>query len=286
MEVTSKVAELQGKIKGWKQKGLRVGFVPTMGYLHEGHLSLVREAKRRNDRTAISIFVNPKQFGPAEDYNVYPRDFKRDVALLEKEGVDLIFYPGVEEMYPAGYKTYVEVEDLENKLCGRSRPGHFRGVCTVVLKLFNLIQPDEAYFGWKDAQQVIILKKMVEDLNLPVKIRPMPLIREEDGLALSSRNIYLNQQERQAALVLYRSLDLAEKMIKNGEREAARIRQQMVNLISAEPLARIDYVEIVDLQTLEPLTTIEGDALVAVAVYFGRTRLIDNLRFISGVVEK
>jgi len=286
MEVTSKVAELQGKIKGWKQKGLRVGFVPTMGYLHEGHLSLVREAKRRNDRTAISIFVNPKQFGPAEDYNVYPRDFKRDVALLEKEGVDLIFYPGVEEMYPAGYKTYVEVEDLENKLCGRSRPGHFRGVCTVVLKLFNLIRPDEAYFGWKDAQQVIILKKMVEDLNLPVKIRPMPLIREEDGLALSSRNIYLNQQERQAALVLYRSLDLAEKMIKNGEREAARIRQQMVNLISAEPLARIDYVEIVDLQTLEPLTTIEGDALVAVAVYFGRTRLIDNLRFISGVVEK
>ncbi len=286
MEVTSKVAELQGKIKGWKQKGLRVGFVPTMGYLHEGHLSLVREAKRRNDRTAISIFVNPKQFGPAEDYNIYPRDFKRDAALLEKEGVDLIFYPGVEEMYPAGYKTYVEVEDLENKLCGRSRPGHFRGVCTVVLKLFNLIQPDEAYFGWKDAQQVIILKKMVEDLNLPVKIRPMPLIREEDGLALSSRNIYLNQQERQAALVLYRSLDLAEKMIKNGEREAARIRQQMVNLISAEPLARIDYVEIVDLQTLEPLTTIEGDALVAVAVYFGRTRLIDNLRFISGVVEK
>ncbi|MBP7794887.1 MAG: pantoate--beta-alanine ligase [Candidatus Saccharicenans sp.] len=286
MEVASKVAELQGKIKGWKQKGLRVGFVPTMGYLHEGHLSLVREAKRRNDRTAISIFVNPKQFGPAEDYNVYPRDFKRDAALLEKEGVDLIFYPGVEEMYPAGYKTYVEVEDLENKLCGRSRPGHFRGVCTVVLKLFNLIQPDEAYFGWKDAQQVIILKKMVEDLNLPVKIRPMPLIREEDGLALSSRNIYLNQQERQAALVLYRSLDLAEKMIKNGEREAARIGQQMVNLISAEPLARIDYVEIVDLQTLEPLTTIEGDALVAVAVYFGRTRLIDNLRFISGVVEK
>ena len=286
MEVISKATELQERIKGWKQKGLTVGFVPTMGYLHEGHLSLVRGARKSNDKTAVSIFVNPKQFGPAEDYNVYPRDFNRDAALLEKEGVDLIFYPGVEEMYPAGYKTYVEVEDLENKLCGRSRPGHFRGVCTVVLKLFNLIQPDEAYFGWKDAQQVIILKKMVEDLNLPVKIRPMPLIREEDGLALSSRNIYLNQQERQAALVLYRSLLLAEKMIKNGEREAARIREQMVNLISAEPLARIDYVEIVDLKTLEPLATIEGDALVAVAVYFGRTRLIDNLRFISGVVEK
>ncbi len=286
MEVISKVAELQERIKDWKLKGLTVGFVPTMGYLHEGHLSLVREAKKRNDRAAVSIFVNPKQFGPAEDYNVYPRDFNRDAALLEKEGVDLIFYPAVEEMYPAGYKTYVEVEDLENRLCGRSRPGHFRGVCTVVLKLFNLIQPDEAYFGWKDAQQVIILKKMVEDLNLPVKIRSMPLIREKDGLALSSRNIYLNQQERQASVVLYRSLELAEEIIKNGERQAARIRQQMVNLISAEPLARIDYVEIVDPQTLEPLVTIDGDALVAVAVYFGRTRLIDNLRFISGVIEK
>jgi len=286
MEVISKVAELQERIKDWKLKGLTVGFVPTMAYLHEGHLSLVREAKKRNDRAAVSIFVNPKQFGPAEDYNVYPRDFNRDAALLEKEGVDLIFYPAVEEMYPAGYKTYVEVEDLENRLCGRSRPGHFRGVCTVVLKLFNLIQPDEAYFGWKDAQQVIILKKMVEDLNLPVKIRSMPLIREKDGLALSSRNIYLNQQERQASVVLYRSLELAEEIIKNGERQAARIRQQMVNLISAEPLARIDYVEIVDPQTLEPLVTIDGDALVAVAVYFGRTRLIDNLRFISGVIEK
>ncbi len=286
MEVISKVAELQERIKRWKQAGLTIGFVPTMGYLHEGHLSLVREAKKRNDRAAVSIFVNPKQFGPAEDYNVYPRDFNRDAALLEKEGVDLIFYPAVEEMYPAGYKTYVEVEDLENRLCGRSRPGHFRGVCTVVLKLFNLIQPDEAYFGWKDAQQVIILKKMVEDLNLPVKIRSMPLIREKDGLALSSRNIYLNQQERQASVVLYRSLELAEEIIKNGERQAARIRQQMVNLISAEPLARIDYVEIVDPQTLEPLVTIDGDALVAVAVYFGRTRLIDNLRFISGVIEK
>jgi len=286
MEVISKVAELQERIKNWKQAGLTIGFVPTMGYLHEGHLSLVREAKKRNDRAAVSIFVNPKQFGPAEDYNVYPRDLNRDAALLEKEGVDLIFYPAVEEMYPADYKTYVEVEDLENRLCGRSRPGHFRGVCTVVLKLFNLIQPDEAYFGWKDAQQVIILKKMVEDLHLPVKIRSMPLIREKDGLALSSRNIYLNQQERQASIVLYRSLELAEKMIKNGERQAAKIRQQMVNLISAEPLARIDYVEIVDLQTLEPLVTIDGDALVAVAVYFGRTRLIDNLRFISGVVEK
>jgi pantoate--beta-alanine ligase len=286
MEIISTVGELQNKIKDWKKEGQTIGLVPTMGFLHEGHLSLVRGARQGNDRTAVSIFVNPKQFGPAEDYQVYPRDFNRDAVLLEKEGVDLVFYPPVEDMYPAGYKTYVEVEDLENKLCGRSRPGHFRGVCTVVLKLFNLIQPDEAYFGWKDAQQVLILKKMVEDLNLTVKIRPMPLIREKDGLALSSRNVYLNSQERQAALVLYHSLELAERLIKTGERQAAKIRQQMIDLISAEPLARIDYAEIVDFETLEPLETIGREALVALAVYFGKTRLIDNLRLISGVIEK
>lgn len=286
MEIISTVGELQNKIKDWKKEGQTIGLVPTMGFLHEGHLSLVRGARQGNDRTAVSIFVNPKQFGPAEDYQVYPRDFNRDAVLLEKEGVDLVFYPPVEDMYPAGYKTYVEVEDLENKLCGRSRPGHFRGVCTVVLKLFNLIQPDEAYFGWKDAQQVLILKKMVEDLNLTVKIKPMPLIREKDGLALSSRNVYLNSQERQAALVLYHSLELAERLIKTGERQAAKIRQQMIDLISAEPLARIDYVEIVDFETLEPLETVEREALIALAVYFGKTRLIDNLRLISGVIEK
>lgn len=286
MEIISTVGELKDRIKSWKKEGQTIGLVPTMGFLHEGHLSLVRGARQGNDRTAVSIFVNPKQFGPAEDYQVYPRDFNRDAALLEREAVDLVFYPPVDEMYPAGYRTYVEVEDLENKLCGRSRPGHFRGVCTVVLKLFNLIQPDEAYFGWKDAQQVLILKKMVEDLNLTVKIRPMPLIREHDGLALSSRNVYLNRQERRAALVLYHSLELAERLIKTGERQAAKIRQQMIDLISAEPLARIDYVEIVDLQTLEPLEIIGSEALVALAVYFGKTRLIDNLRFISGVIEK
>jgi pantoate--beta-alanine ligase len=286
MEIISTVGELKDRIKSWKKEGQTIGLVPTMGFLHEGHLSLVRGARQENDRTAVSIFVNPKQFGPAEDYQIYPRDFNRDAALLEKEGVDLVFYPPVEEMYPAGYRTYVEVDDLENKLCGRSRPGHFRGVCTVVLKLFNLIQPDEAYFGWKDAQQVLILKKMVEDLNLTVKIRPMPLIREKDGLALSSRNVYLNSQERQAALVLYHSLELAERLIKTGERQAAKIRQQMIDLISAEPLARIDYAEIVDFETLEPLETVEREALIALAVYFGKTRLIDNLRLISGVIEK
>ncbi len=286
MKIVTTVEELKERVRSWKKEGRRIGFVPTMGYLHEGHLSLVRESKKRSDVTVVSIFVNPKQFGPAEDYQIYPRDLERDRRLLEKEGVDLIFYPSVEQMYPEGYRTYVEVEGLQDKLCGRSRPGHFRGVCTVVLKLFNLVEPDEAYFGWKDAQQVIIIKKMVEDLNLPVKIVPLPLVRDHDGLALSSRNTYLNPQERQAALVLKKSLDLAEQLIKSGERDAGAIRQKMVELISSEPLARIDYVEIVDLKNLEPLEKIEGEVLVALAVYIGRTRLIDNLRIISGGIEK
>ncbi|MBC7350066.1 MAG: pantoate--beta-alanine ligase [Candidatus Aminicenantes bacterium] len=286
MEIVGTVIELREKIQVWKKQGQKIGFVPTMGYLHEGHLSLVRESKKRSNLTVVSIFVNPMQFGPAEDYKVYPRDLERDRALLEREGVDLVFYPPVEVMYPEGYKTYVEVEDLQDKLCGKSRPGHFRGVCTVVLKLFNLVQPDEAYFGWKDAQQVIILQKMVEDLNLPVKIVALPLVRDHDGLALSSRNTYLSPEERRAALVLKKSLDLAEKLIIEGEREARKIRQKMIELISAEPLARIDYVEIVDLKTLEPLETIGDQALIALAVFIGRTRLIDNLRIISGGIEK
>ncbi|MDI6846088.1 MAG: pantoate--beta-alanine ligase [Candidatus Saccharicenans sp.] len=286
MKIVTTVEELKERVRSWKKEGRRIGFVPTMGYLHEGHLSLVRESKKRSDVTVVSIFVNPKQFGPAEDYQIYPRDLERDRKLLEKEGVDLIFYPSVEQMYPEGYRTYVEVEGLQDKLCGRSRPGHFRGVCTVVLKLFNLVEPDEAYFGWKDAQQVIIIRKMVEDLNLLVKIVPLPLVRDHDGLALSSRNTYLNPQERQAALVLKKSLDLAEQLIKSGERDAGAIRQKMVELVSSEPLARMDYVEIVDLKNLEPLEKIEGDVLVALAVYIGRTRLIDNLRIISGGIEK
>jgi len=286
MEIVSTLTELQKRIHTWKKQGQKIGFVPTMGFLHEGHLSLVRESKRRSDVTVVSIFVNPKQFGPAEDYQVYPRDPERDRALLEREGVELVFYPPVEVMYPEGYKTYVEVEDLQDKLCGKSRPGHFRGVCTVVLKLFNLVQPDEAYFGWKDAQQVIILQKMVEDLNLPVKIVPLPLVRDHDGLALSSRNTYLSPEERRAALVLKKSLDLAEKLMVEGEREAGRIREKMIELISAEPLARIDYVEIVDLKTLERLETIGDQVLIALAVFIGRTRLIDNLRIVSGGIEK
>lgn len=286
MEIVSTVKNLREKIFEWKRQGKKIGFVPTMGYLHEGHLSLVRESKKRSDVTVVSIFVNPKQFGPKEDYNVYPRDLDRDRQLLEKEGVDLLFYPSVEEMYPDGYKTYVEVTDLQDKLCGRSRPGHFRGVCTVVLKLFNQVQPDEAYFGWKDAQQVIIIQKMVEDLNVPVKIVPLPLVRDHDGLALSSRNTYLSPEERQAALVLKKSLDLAEKLIREGERDAVKIKQKMVELISAEPLARIDYVEIVDLKTLESINKLDREALVALAVFVGKTRLIDNFRFTAGGIQR
>jgi len=200
--------------------------------------------------------------------------------------VDLIFYPSVEVMYPEGYKTYVEVKDLQDRLCGRSRPGHFRGVCTVVLKLFNIVQPEEAFFGWKDAQQVIILQKMVEDLNLPVKIVPLPLVRDDDGLALSSRNTYLSPEERKAALVLSRSLDLAAELIKSGEKRAEVIKNRMLELIQQEPRARVDYVEIVDLKTLEPLEQVQDNTLIALAVFIGRTRLIDNLRIISGGLEK
>jgi pantoate--beta-alanine ligase len=286
MEIARTIEEVKQKVRDWKKSGLKVGFVPTMGYLHEGHLSLVREARKRTDRVVVSIFVNPTQFGPNEDYQVYPRDFDRDRELLSKEGVDLIFYPSVEVMYPEGYKTYVEVKDLQDRLCGRSRPGHFRGVCTVVLKLFNIVQPEEAFFGWKDAQQVIILQKMVEDLNLSVKIVPLPLVRDDDGLALSSRNTYLSPEERKAALVLSRSLDLAAELIKSGEKRAEVIKNRMLELIQQEPRARVDYVEIVDLRTLEPLEQVQDNTLIALAVFIGRTRLIDNLRIISGGLEK
>ncbi|HEK86790.1 MAG TPA: pantoate--beta-alanine ligase [Candidatus Aminicenantes bacterium] len=286
MEIAKTIEEVRQKVADWKKSGFKIGFVPTMGYLHEGHLSLVRESKKRTDRTVVSIFVNPTQFGPNEDYQIYPRDLERDQKLLLEEGVDLIFYPPVEVMYPEGYKTYVEVKELQDQLCGRSRPGHFRGVCTVVLKLFNIVQPDEAYFGWKDAQQVIIIQKMVEDLNLSVKVIPRPIIRDPDGLALSSRNTYLRPEERKAALALNRSLDLAAELIRKGELNAEIIRRRMLELIEQEPLARVDYVEIVDLKNLEKVEKLDRDVLIALAVYVGRTRLIDNLRFISGEVEK
>jgi pantoate--beta-alanine ligase len=276
MKIVTKRAEMKAIIRELKSQNKAVGFVPTMGYLHEGHLSLVRESRKRLDCTVVSIFVNPTQFGPKEDFKQYPRDFERDRALLEQEGVDYVFYPDAEEMYPEGYKTYVEVHDLQDRLCGRSRPGHFRGVCTVVLKLFQIINPDVAFFGQKDAQQTIILKKMVRDLDLDVKIEVGPTIRADDGLALSSRNSYLNPEERRAALILFKSLEEAKRMVEKGERVADQILKRMREMIEKEPLARIDYIEIVNLDDLAPLSVIKKEALIALAVYLGKTRLIDN----------
>jgi len=277
MKTITKAKEIHDAVKEEKSRGKSVGLVPTMGFLHEGHLSLVRESVQQTDVTVVSIYVNPAQFGPKEDFREYPRDIKRDTEILEAEGVDYIFSPGNEEIYPEGYKTYVEVHDLQDTLCGRSRPGHFRGVCTVVLKLFNIIEPDFAYFGQKDAQQAIILKRMVQDLNLGVKIEVLPIVREEDGLALSSRNAYLDQEERKAARVLSQSLEEAREMVKSGEQDSGQIISRMKEMISQEPRAKIDYVEIVDRENLNPVAKIEKEALAALAVFVGKVRLIDNM---------
>ncbi|MCD6192052.1 MAG: pantoate--beta-alanine ligase [Candidatus Aminicenantes bacterium] len=277
MKVCRKIDEIRQHLQADKTSGRTIGFVPTMGYLHEGHLSLVRESLNLTDRTVVSIFVNPTQFGPREDYHQYPRNLERDINILQKLGVDYLFAPSVEEMYPPGYQTYVEVTELQNKLCGRSRPGHFRGVCTIVLKLFNIIQPDWAFFGQKDAQQAIIIQKMVTDLHLTTRIKVLPIVRDKDGLALSSRNTYLNPQERQAALVLYKSLQLAQQLFAAGERNATVIKQAMIDLIQQEPLAKIDYVAIVEMENLGELKEIKEPALVALAVFINRVRLIDNI---------
>jgi pantoate--beta-alanine ligase len=253
------------------------GFVPTMGYLHEGHLSLVRRARAENDRVAVSIFVNPTQFGPHEDYARYPRDLERDLRLLEPLGVDLVFVPSVEEMYPPGFQTWVIVEEVSRPLEGASRPGHFRGVAMVVAKLFNILQPDRAYFGQKDAQQTVVIRRMVQDLNIPVEIVICPTVREPDGLAMSSRNTYLNPEERRAATVLFRALQAAKARYEAGERDAERLREAMREVIRAEPLARIDYVSVAHPETLQELERVEGPALLSLAVYIGTTRLIDNL---------
>jgi pantoate--beta-alanine ligase len=247
-----------------------------MGYLHKGHLSLVRESRKSADVTVVSIFVNPLQFGAQEDLRQYPRNPERDAALLDKEGVDILFLPENREMYPEGYRTSIEVAGLEAKLCGRSRPGHFKGVATVVLKLFNIVRPDYAFFGQKDAQQVVILRRMVEDLNADVEIRVMPIIRDPDGLAMSSRNAYLSADERRAALVLSKSLEEARRMFEKGERAAGPIREGLFRTIAAEPLARIDYAEVVNPGSLEPVERLDREALVVLAVYVGKTRLIDN----------
>ena len=272
------VEEMKALSRRWREEGKTIGFVPTMGYLHEGHLSLVRRAREENDRVVVSIFVNPTQFGPNEDYNRYPRDLDRDMKLLEPIGVDAVFYPSVEEMYPEGYRTYVEVVGITDKLCGASRPGHFRGVCTVCTKLFNIVMPHRAYFGKKDFQQYVVIKNMVRDLNMDIEIVPMPIVREPDGLAMSSRNTYLSPEERQAATCLYRSLKRAVELFESGERDASKIREEVVRIIEAEPLARIDYVEVVDPETFEPVERVEKGTLVALAVFVGPARLIDNVQ--------
>jgi pantoate--beta-alanine ligase len=255
----------------------RLGFVPTMGALHEGHLALVRAAKAQSDVVAASIFVNPLQFGPKEDLSKYPRTFERDCGMLEKEGVDVLFAPTVEEMYPEKAITYVNVEVLSDKLDGRSRPGHFRGVATVVSKLFNIVQPDLAFFGQKDAAQVAIIRRMVRDLNMPVEIVVCPIVREPDGLAMSSRNAYLDARERESALVLYRSLLYVQNLFQQGEREAATLIAAGIKVLGEEPSVRLDYFEMVNPETLEPVEEITRGTLVAVAAYVGTTRLIDNI---------
>ncbi|MCU0236166.1 MAG: pantoate--beta-alanine ligase [Acidobacteria bacterium] len=258
--------------------GRKVGFVPTMGFLHEGHLSLVRRCRSENDVTVVSIYVNPSQFGPAEDLGRYPRDLRRDSALLRREGVDVLFTPGDGEMYPGPYRTWVDVRGLDDKLCGRSRPGHFRGVATIVLKLFNLVRPQRAYFGQKDAQQAIILRQMARDLHLGVQLRVLPIVRAADGLALSSRNVCLSTADRRAALALPRSLQRAAAMIRAGATASSDVRAAMVGEIAREPLLEVDYIAIVRLRDLEETDVIAaGDTLIAVALRAGKTRLIDNL---------
>jgi len=278
MRLIRKIDEMRKYVRERKNKKL-IGFVPTMGYLHEGHLSLIRKARRECDEVIVSIFVNPTQFGRGEDYHSYPRDLKRDIALSEKEKVDVIFAPSVEEMYPEGYSTFVQVEGrLSSVLEGASRPGHFRGVCTVLVKLFNIISPDISFFGEKDFQQALIVKKMVEDLNIDTRIVLLPTVREEDGLAMSSRNSYFNKEERKAAIILYRSLKKAKEWIDQGERNSFRIIQKMKDFIAKEPLARIDYIAIVDSKSLEEVEQVERGNLIALAVYIGKVRLIDNMR--------
>lgn len=256
-----------------------MGLVPTMGYLHEGHKSLIVKAVSENDRVVVSDFVNPTQFGVNEDLSSYPRDLNRDAALCEEAGADVIFHPEPEEMYFPDNCTFVDMDRLTKGLCGKTRPTHFRGVCTVVSKLFNIVTPDRAYFGQKDAQQLAVIRRMVRDMNFGITIVGCPIVREEDGLAMSSRNTYLNPKERKAALILHESLTLGEELIRAGEKDAVKVKNAIVKHMKTEPLARIDYVEIVDGETLEPAETIEGPILAATAVYIGKTRLIDNFSY-------
>ena len=276
MQIVEKIKEVRHQVKEWKKQGLTIGFVPTMGYLHEGHGSLIKRAKEECDRVVVSIFVNPMQFGVNEDLDSYPRDLEADAKLCESIGVDLIFHPEVEEMYTEGFCSFVDMNGLTKELCGKSRPVHFRGVCTVVNKLFNIVTPDKAFFGQKDAQQLAVIRRMVKDLSMDIEIVGCPIIREEDGLAKSSRNTYLNEEERRAALILSKSIFLGKQMAEEGVTDAQEIIDAMTETISEEPLARIDYVEIVNMDTIEKIRRLEGTVLVAIAVYIGKTRLIDN----------
>ena len=278
MKILKTVHDVRELVNQWKKEGKTIGLVPTMGYLHEGHLSLIEKCKKENDKVIVSIFVNPTQFGENEDLTSYPKDIKRDSSLCENLGVDLIFNPDASEMYQDPC-TFVNIESLSNHLCGKSRPIHFRGVCTVVSKLFIIINPDNAYFGQKDAQQLAIIKKMVKDLNFDINIVGCPIVREEDGLAKSSRNVYLNPKERKAALCLSRAINVG-KNLANTETNADKIKSEMRKIIEAEPLAKIDYIEIVDNDTMQPVSEMKENTLAAMAVFIGKTRLIDN--FIKG----
>ena len=274
MQVVKTIPEIRAlrqQLKG------TVGFVPTMGYLHKGHLALVKSAKVENSAVIVSIYVNPAQFGPREDFGAYPRDLKRDLELLQGEGVDIVFVPSDDEMYPPEFRSWVDVEKVTERLEGASRPGHFRGVATVVAKLFNIVQPSRAYFGQKDVQQVTVIKRMAADLNMGIEIVVVPTVRESDGLAMSSRNIYLSPKERQAATILFKALILARQSGQSGEKDAEKIRRQMTALIQKEPLAQIDYVSIADAGTLEELSLLDRPAVASLAVRIGKTRLIDNM---------
>ena len=278
MEIVTTVKEVRDRVKAWKKEGKQVGLVPTMGYLHEGHKSLIDKAVAENDAVVVSVFVNPMQFGPTEDLASYPRDLEADAKLCEAAGASLIFHPEPEEMYKDGFCSFVDMNGLTNALCGLSRPVHFRGVCTVVNKLFNIVQPDKAYFGQKDAQQLAIIRKMVQDLNFDIEIVGCPIIREEDGLAKSSRNTYLSDEERKAALCLSRSVKLGQEIIHAGI-SAEELLGKMRAVIEKEPLAKIDYVSMVDALTMQPVEKADHNVLVAMAVYIGKTRLIDNFSY-------
>ncbi len=276
MKVVKTIKEVREIVREWRKEGLTVGLVPTMGFLHEGHQSLIAKSVSQNDRTVVSVFVNPIQFGPNEDLEAYPRDLNRDMQKVEEAGGDIIFNPEPSEMYPSHFTSFIDTTETTELLCGAVRPIHFRGVCTVVGKLFNIVTPDRAYFGQKDAQQLATIRRFVRDLDFGIEIVPCPIIREEDGLAKSSRNTYLNPEERKAALILSQSLSKGKKAIEDGEKDAQKIISIIKDNLQTEPLARIDYVEVVDFENVQRVDTINGETLVAIAVYIGKTRLIDN----------